>query len=327
MPSPLRIWCSQQFPPAVADDLRRRAAPHALVASGATQASNLVAAGRDPALAAGGFDGAFGQPHVDDCLEAPDLRLVHLTSAGYTRFDRNDVRAAFESRGVMLCTASTVYADPCAQHAAAMMLALARQLPAACRSQFETRGWPYLELRGGSRLLTGRRALLVGYGAIAKRLAELLAPYRMDLIAFRRGVRGDEAVRTLPIEQLDEHLPSADHVVNILPANPTTAGLFGAERFARMRPGAAFYNIGRGDTVDQDALVAALRDGPLSAAYLDVTSPEPLPPGHPLWHLPNCHITPHTAGGFDAEAEAQVEHFLDNLGRLERGEALVDRVI
>jgi phosphoglycerate dehydrogenase-like enzyme len=94
-----------------------------------------------------------------------------------------------------------------------------------------------------------------------------------------------------------------------------------------MKPGAVFYNIGRGTTVDQVALIAALKAGPLSAAYLDVTDPEPLPPNHPLWTAPNCWITPHTAGGHDDEFGRLAGHFLQNLGRFGRGETLADRVI
>ena len=88
-----------------------------------------------------------------------------------------------------------------------------------------------------------------------------------------------------------------------------------------------FYNIGRGTTVDQSALLDALHTGKLSAAYLDVTNPEPLPPDHPLWSAPNCYITPHTAGGHHDEFERLARHFIDNLRRFERGEELVDRIV
>jgi phosphoglycerate dehydrogenase-like enzyme len=94
-----------------------------------------------------------------------------------------------------------------------------------------------------------------------------------------------------------------------------------------MKPGAIFYNIGRGTTVDQAALAEALGSGRLSAAYLDVTDPEPLPPEHPLWTTPNCVITPHTAGGHSDEWDRLVDHFLANLRRHEAAEPLLDRVI
>jgi phosphoglycerate dehydrogenase-like enzyme len=94
-----------------------------------------------------------------------------------------------------------------------------------------------------------------------------------------------------------------------------------------MKRGAVFHNIGRGATVDQEALLAALRSGQVGTAWLDVTSPEPLPEGHPLWAEPNCHITPHVAGGHTDESVTLVRHFLDNLRRYEKGEPLLDRVI
>jgi phosphoglycerate dehydrogenase-like enzyme len=94
-----------------------------------------------------------------------------------------------------------------------------------------------------------------------------------------------------------------------------------------MKPGAIFYNIGRGATVDQAALSDALHSGRLSAAWLDVTDPEPLPEDHPLLATPNCFITPHTAGGHVDEGRSIVKHFLENLGRFTRGEPLIDRVM
>jgi phosphoglycerate dehydrogenase-like enzyme len=126
---------------------------------------------------------------------------------------------------------------------------------------------------------------------------------------------------------VEEFLPLADHVVNILPGGTGTRAFMTAGRFALMKPTAIFYNIGRGGTIDQDALLAALNSRAIMAAYLDVTSPEPLPPDHPLWRARGCYITPHTAGGHHDEHIRLVRHFLDNLGRFSSGEELVDRVI
>jgi phosphoglycerate dehydrogenase-like enzyme len=126
---------------------------------------------------------------------------------------------------------------------------------------------------------------------------------------------------------LNDALGRADHVVNILPDNASTRGYFSAARLARMKPGARFYNIGRGTTVDQGALIAFLESGHLASACLDVTDPEPLPPDHPLWTAPNCFLTPHSAGGHANEDERLVRHFLSNLAAFERGEPLADRVI
>jgi phosphoglycerate dehydrogenase-like enzyme len=118
---------------------------------------------------------------------------------------------------------------------------------------------------------------------------------------------------------LGDWLPRADWVIDILPAASDTAGFFDGARFAAMKPGSIFINIGRGATVDQTALLAALR-GHLRAAYLDVTTPEPLPPEHPLWTAPNCILTPHVAGGHEDENDRLWLTSMDSsTGRRSRG--------
>ncbi len=289
-------------------------------------ASNLVAAPSDDGLV-NNCEIAFGQPSSDDVAKSKKLRLICLSSAGYTRYDTDAFRSTCKERQIVVCNASGVYDEPCAQHALGMMLATTRQLPGAMASQLSSKGWPYLPLRSKSELLGPETTvLLVGYGAIARRLAELLVPFRAKIIAFRRTVRGDEIVTAKLIAQFDDHLGDADHVVNILPASSETASYFDSKRLARIKRGAHFYNLGRGDTVDQAALATALTSGSLASAYLDVTTPEPLPSDHPLWTTPNCFITPHTAGGTHDEAERQIAHFADNLNRFERGETLRDRI-
>jgi phosphoglycerate dehydrogenase-like enzyme len=147
------------------------------------------------------------------------------------------------------------------------------------------------------------------------------------MIGVRQRPRGDEPIDVRSVDQLDELLPQADHVVNVLPLSERTRAFFNAARFARMRPSAAFYNVGRGDTVDQAALRDALVRNGLAAAWLDVTTPEPLPPDDPLWTAPRCHITPHVAGGMQEESTRLVTHFLRNFERFGRGEPLRNRVM
>jgi phosphoglycerate dehydrogenase-like enzyme len=324
-PAPLTVWCNAKFPPSAMDELRRGLSAHRLVLSSTPPTGNLASSAPDPELERA--DVALGQPDPAQVMNLPRLRWAHLTSAGYTRYDRDDLRAALRARGAALTNSSTVYAEPCAEHAFAMMMALARRLPQCVDDQRATRPWNAAEHRIHSRVLVGQTVVIVGYGAIGRRLAELLTPLRMNVIAVRRRPAREDNVRVVPQEQLDALLPQADQVVNILPENGQTLGFFGAARLGAIKPGGTFYNIGRGTTVDQDALVAALRSGRLAAAYLDVTDPEPLPPDHPLWSAPHCYITPHTAGGRDDEFEHLVRHFLDNLRRFERGEPLRDRVV
>jgi phosphoglycerate dehydrogenase-like enzyme len=255
------------------------------------------------------------------------LRWVHLTTAGYARYEREDLRRALRARGGTLTNSSAVYSEPCAQHAVAFMLAAARRLLPAFINQRDEKGWPSDLLRRESRLLNGQTALLVGFGAIGKRIAELLAAFGMNLIAIRRQSRGDEPIRCCGVEQLDELLPMADHVINILPASQETETFFNANRFRLFKPEAIFYNIGRGTTVDSYTLWTMLQTRKLFAAYIDVIDPEPLPAEHPLWTSPHCLITPHTAGGHAGEFDALVAHFLENFGRFSRNQPLLDHVI
>src|SRR5207244_2999610 len=137
---------------------------------------------------------------------------------------------------------------------------------------------------------------------------------------------GKEVVPTYPESDIEKYLPQADHVMNLLPGGIPTGNFMNAQRLALMKSSAIFYNIGRGGTVDQDALLAALRENHIAAAYLDVTAHEPLPPEHPLWTTRNCYITPHTAGGHQDEFERLMTHFLNNLRRFTSNQELVDRV-
>ncbi len=325
MPSKLTIWCNAQFPDSVTTDLVEGTKAHRLVIE-EERAANINVGGRSAAL--DGADVAFGQPDPGQIIELPNLRWVHLTSAGYTRYDRDDLRQALEKRGAMLTNSSSVFDEPCAQHLLSFMLAQARQLPASLADQIGAHAWVYERLRPATRLLgPGQTVLMLGFGAIARRLAELLAPFRVSLVAVRQTVRGDEPIPVHPIGELGNVLPKADHVVDILPARPSTDRLVDEAFLAKVKPGAHFYNIGRGTTVDQGALVRALRDGRLGSAYLDVTDPEPLPPDHPLWTAPNCYITPHIGGGHAEEYPRLVAHFLANLKRFESGTRLIDRVM
>jgi phosphoglycerate dehydrogenase-like enzyme len=322
----LTIFVNQKFPDDAANALLKDSlAGHNVVYSQSLTTSNLAASAHDPAIESA--DVAFGQPDPAALLTAPKLKWAHLTSAGWDRYDRPDLRSSLGQRGAALTNSSSVYDDPCAQHALSMILAQCRQLGPSFENQRTAKGWPANAIRRNSRLLTGQKVLILSMGAIARRLIDLLAPFGCDIIAVRRRPAGDEPVKTVADTELDEHLPYADHVVNILPGGQATRLFVSAERLARMKPGAAFYNIGRGTTVDQTALLQALQSKRLAAAWLDVTDPEPLPPEHPLWTAPNCYITPHTAGGHHDEFERLVKHFLANLDRFTRGERLRDRVI
>lgn len=321
--SRLRIWCNQVLPHDCRSLLDFGLEGHELVFARCPSATNLLTPEPDDAI--GHCDVAFGQPDPQDVITSRRLKWVHLSSAGYTRYDRDDLRTALRGRGAALTTSSGVYSDPCAQHVLAMMLAGSRRLPQAMTAQ-TSHHWDYQHLRGTVRILGGESVLIVGFGSIGHRLIELLGPFGMSISALRRTVRGDETVTVRTLDQADECLPLADHVVDLLPAGENTEQFFNAQRFGLMKRCAMFYNVGRGDTVEQEALRAALLTGHLSGAYIDVTTPEPLPPEHPLWATPNCFITPHVAGGHQHEHRRLVEHFLANFERFRAGEALLDRI-
>ncbi|MSU50351.1 MAG: D-2-hydroxyacid dehydrogenase [Opitutus sp.] len=319
------IWCNAKFSDSDTQLLVEGTRGHTLVFSENASASVLAAGTHDPLLA--GADVAFGQPDAAQCLATPGLRWVEVTTAGYTRYDTPEFREAFHARGARFSNVSDVFADPCAQHVLAMMLTLGRRLLPSYRDQLTGHAWEYAQRRYESRLLTGQTVLMLGFGAIGRRLAELLAPFGMTLIAVRRQTRSERGVRIIPEEAVSSAFAAADHVVNILPENGSTRNYVNARRLACFKPGARFYNVGRGTTVDERALLEALRSGRIGEAYLDVFETEPLPTDHPLWTLPNCFVTPHTAGGRHDQDTAIVKHFLRNLSAFERGEAMVDRVV
>ena len=323
----LTIWTNHGFRPEALDLFKQgvAAAGHRLVHSPKTSASVLAAGASDPTM--DGADIAYGQPDLADTMRLARLRWVALSTAGYTRYDRADFRAAMTARGTPVTSASGVFADPCAQQMLGCMLALVRNLPVQLRNQDGPREWRYLEDRFTATVLTGQNVLLLGFGAIGKRLAELLAPFGCKVTAYRRTPRGEEGVGIVTDTGLPAALAAADHVVDLLPDSPATKLFMNAARFAAMKHGARFYNVGRGTTVDQDALIAALSSGQVGAAYLDVMEPEPLPPAHPLWHAPNCYLTCHIGGGRREQDEELARHFLANLRRFEKGDPLIDRII
>ena len=319
------IWSNAKFSPAATKLLEEGLTGHRLVRSSVPNAAILAGSPPDPAMA--DADIAFGQPDAGDCLRYAVVKWVQVTTAGYARYDTDAFREGFRARGAAFTNSSSVFAEPVAQHVLAMILALARQLLPSHRDQLADRSWHMNERRYASRLLTGQTVLLLGYGAIARRVAELLGPFGCTIYAVRRQARSETAVRVIAESDLTRVLPQADHIVNALPDSEATRKWVNARRLACCKKGARFYNVGRGTTVDQEALVEALQNGPLGAAYLDVTEPEPLPPGHALWTAPNCFITPHTAGGRDDQDEALVRLFLRNLGAFTQGQPLADRIV
>jgi phosphoglycerate dehydrogenase-like enzyme len=213
----------------------------------------------------------------------PDgVRWVQLPSAGVeTWLDRVDGSRAWTS-------AAGAYGLPVAEHALALMLAGARRLADCARASTWT--------APPAAPLDGATVAIVGAGGIGRALMRLLEPLDVRVIAVTR--RGREG--TLPADRLGEALPDAHHVVVAAPATADTRHVIGAAELEAMRADAWLVNIARGSLIDTDALVAALARGAIAGAALDVTDPEPLPAGHPLWRQPGLLISPHVGGASSA---------------------------
>lgn len=220
----------------------------------------------------------------------PGIEWVQLPWAGIDAFAA--VVAANAQRRMLWTSGKGAYSEPVAEHALALILAVLRDLPEKARR----RSWAP---RTG-RTLFGRRVLLVGAGGIVVELLRLLAPFGVHTTVVRRSespLAG--ADRVVAVDRLDEVLPEAEVVVVAAAATGETAHLFDARRLALLPEGSVLVNVARGTLVDSASLVAALESGRLGGAGLDVTDPEPLPDGHPLWSAPRTVVTSHSADTFD----------------------------
>jgi phosphoglycerate dehydrogenase-like enzyme len=254
------------------------------------------------------------------------LKLIQSISAGTDHYDK----ALLRQRGVRLASAAGVNAEAVAEHAMALILALARRLPEA-RDNQHARHWRGMigELSRREDQLTAKTLLVVGLGRIGARLARLAKAFDMRVIATRRdpaaGAAGTDAV--YGNDRLHALLGEADIVALTCPLTPETTNLIDAAALSAMKPSAHLINVARGRVVDEPALIQALREGRIEAAALDVTVEEPLPAASPLWAMPNVLITPHTAGETRAYEDGVIDLLLANLGRLRGGEALVNGVV
>jgi phosphoglycerate dehydrogenase-like enzyme len=241
--------------------------------------------------------------------ELPDgVGWVQLPSAGVERWlERVD-------RERQWTTAAPAFGRAVAEHALALMLAGVRRLHEFARATTWTRP-PIAELYGST-------VALIGTGHIGRALIGLLEPFGVEVLAVTRRGRED----TVPIERVGEIWPRAQFVVIAAPATPATRHLVGADELAAMREDAWLVNVARGSLVDTEALVAALAAGSIAGAALDVTDPEPLPDGHPLWSEPRALITPHVANPDVTLMRDLAELVGEQVRRLAAGEPLLSPV-
>lgn len=226
----------------------------------------------------------------------------------------------FRERDVRLTNGAGIHAQTVSEYAVMGMLTMAKGWREVVRAQ-DRHEW--LMQPPGKRELLDAEVLVIGAGEIGARIAEILRVFGAKVTSARRRPGPGE----LGQDQWQGALGRFDWVILIVPSTPQTTGMFGANQFAAMKPGATLLNFARGTVIDQDALLAAIDSGHLGGAFLDVTTPEPLPSDHPLWSRENVHISMHLSGrAQDALFARGSARFLDNLGRYQRGEELAHQV-
>ena len=256
----------------------------------------------------------FGNPPSGWILESAALRWVQLESVGfgdYTSLDWNQL-----GQRVQITNLAGFFAEAVAESILAGILASYRGIDSlvALRHRHE---WQGDSLRTALRTLVDANVTLFGFGAINRRVAELLVPFRCRVESFGRDWKEAE---------LEQALRSTDIVVCTAPDTPTTRGTFNRGRIGLLKPGALFVNFGRGSLVDEGALADALESGCLSGAVVDVTREEPLPSTHRFWACRNLILTQHSGGGTVDEVDRKIDVFLDNLSRYRRGDTLQGKI-
>lgn len=252
-------------------------------------------------------------PDLEAALH-PGVRWVQLKSAGIDHVIRSGL---VDTTRIWTC-ARGAYTDEVAEHGLMLMLAAARRL----HEIIPDRRWGEPGARFG-RVFAGSKVTILGSGAIGQALIALMEPFGVHITAVTRSGRevlgADISLHTA---ETDAALADSDFVVLAAPSTPETVGMIDKRRLGLMSTGAWLVNIGRGDLVDTDDLVEALRERVIAGAALDVTDPQPLPDGHPLWGLPNAIITPHTSNPPAANSRTLASRVAENLERLQNGEQM-----
>ncbi|HEX2184324.1 MAG TPA: D-2-hydroxyacid dehydrogenase [Chloroflexota bacterium] len=276
----------------------------------------------DALAKAGDAEGFYGAPTPELLRAAPRLRWIQVASAGVEAYLFPELVAS----DVVLTNAKVIYGSHLADHLMAFILAFNRNLPHLFRCQ-QQEVW---ESRANLRPmeLSGETLLIVGLGGTGLALARRAAGFEMRILAVTRSPKpptpGIEHIGRP--DELHALLPQADHVAICCALTPQTYHLFGDREFRLMRQTAFIHSVTRGGIIDHEALLRALRGGEIAGAGLDVTEPEPLPPGHPLWQLPNVLITPHASGHSPHSGRRMFDLLRENLRRFAAGEPLLNVV-
>ena len=266
------------------------------------------------------FEAPLYAAYREMVLAAPNLKWIHYTSSGV---GQQEFVFELDAMGVIITSSTGSNAEPVAQTGLTGLLMLARGFGTYIRDQHAHEWRP---LRGNALPddLRGQTLLLIGVGAVGSVFAGYARAFGLKVIGVRRSpLKPGEPVDELhPPSRLPELLPRADWIVIACPLTQETLNLIDAAAFKRMKKGARLINIGRGEIVDEVALIAALRAGHLGGAALDAHRQEPLPADSPLWDLPNVIVSPHNASASTGNEKRCAEMFIANFGHWLRGEPM-----
>ncbi|MBA3416855.1 MAG: D-2-hydroxyacid dehydrogenase [Chloroflexia bacterium] len=266
----------------------------------------------------------YGLPSAALVKAAPRLRWIQSSAAGVEYIAR--IPEVVES-DIVVTNTRGAHGPSIGEHTFALLFALTRHLPQCLERQRERR-WDRTGLYRSAREMKDATMGIVGYGAIGRAIARRAAAFEMELLAVdAEAVDPDEHVAEVwPVSRLGDLLERATVVVVTAPLTPETHHMIDAAMLARMRPDAYLIVVSRGGIVEEGALAAALHEGRLAGAAIDVAEQEPLPPESPLWDAPNLVITPHLAGASTEKERRCVEILKANLLRFHRGEPLLNEV-
>jgi phosphoglycerate dehydrogenase-like enzyme len=252
-----------------------------------------------------------GRAALELTKQMPNLKILQMPNAGY------DDAMEFVRPGMTLCNGRSIHDDSTAELAVGLTIASLRGFPEFVRNQDKGK-WVHTR----EKSINDRKIGVIGFGSIGSTVARMLSGFSVTVMPFTQSGRDN----TMPISELDKHLPTLDVIILILPLTKDSKHLFDARRLALMKDGALLVNVARGPIVDTDALVKELNSGRITAA-LDVTDPEPLPEGHPLWSAKGVLISPHVGGNttaFEPRARRLIKSQLDLLAK---GEALNNIIV
>ncbi|CRZ33628.1 phosphoglycerate dehydrogenase-like enzyme [Herbinix hemicellulosilytica] len=263
----------------------------------------------------------FGSPKPSKLILAQNLKWLQLPSAGADRYVNKNL---YFNRNVILTNSSGVYGIPIAEHVFAMILSFNRNLPEYTLQKNEKK-WHIIS---ETREFYGSTLGVIGLGDIGHEVAKRAKAWGAKVLAVKKNIsnKPDYVDELYTTENLDEVLKQSDYIVLTLPSTEKTRGIISEDRLKMMKPNAFLVNVGRGDLIDQEALVKALNNNWIAGAGLDVMTPEPLPQDSPLWELSNVLITQHSSGLSKVNDVRRLKIFIENLKRYLNNEKLLNTV-